>query len=434
LSREVKSPNFTWFREAAPFIHQFRGKVFVFFLSGDILDHPNFRSVLHDIALLYSLGVKVALVHGARAPIDQALAVRGLQSEIVDNVRVTDDAVLDVVKQTVAAIALDIAALLSMSLVNTPMFGARLRVISGNFITAQPIGVCDGVDFLNTGVVRKVDGEGIRRQLDYGCVLLSGIGFSPSGQIFNLHSEDVATAVAVALQAEKYIIVDKDACFQNAEGKALLELTTAQARVLPLPDKHQRNINSAVRACDQGVTHAHILDIETEAVVLRELLTVSGSGLLISAEPYETITPAAVTDIPGIFEIIRPLEEAAVLVKRERGRLEMEIANFQVLKRGGAIIGVVACYPYPDEQTAELACLAVHPDYRGDGRGDRILRHIERYAKSLGLSRLFVLSTQTADWFVERGFVASSVNTLPALRQSLYNFQRNSRVFSKKIA
>lgn len=428
-----------WFRDSSPYIHAFRGRTFVIAFGGEVIAEEQFANLVHDIALLNSLGVRLVLVHGARPQIEQRLNERGVEMQYVNGLRVTDAAALACVKEATGAVRVEIEALLSMGLSNSPMAGADIRVTSGNFVTAQPLGVREGVDYLHTGEVRRVDTAAVHRQLSEGAiVLLSPIGYSPTGEVFNLSAEDVATAVAIQLKAEKliHLIDGKGLQFEDKTLVRELNLKEAESYLAEqhdLPEPIAKSLFSAIFACSKGVNRAHLINRHVDGSLLLELFTRDGIGTLISGETFEDIRQATIDDVGGVLELIEPLEQEGVLVRRERERLEMEIDHFTVIERDGTIIACAALYPFAEEGCGELAGLAVHPDYRKQGRGDELLEYIERKAKAMDISRLFVLTTRTAHWFLERGFNAASLDELPMKRQELYNYQRRSKVFIKSL-
>ncbi|MFO7592703.1 MAG: amino-acid N-acetyltransferase [Pseudomonadota bacterium] len=428
-----------WFRDSSPYIHAFRGRTFVVAFGGEVIAEEQFANLVHDIALLNSLGVRLVLVHGARPQIEQRLNDRGVEMQYVNGLRVTDAAALACVKEAAGAVRVEIEALLSMGLANSPMAGADIRVTSGNFVTAQPLGIRDGIDYLHTGEVRSVDTEAIHRQLsEGGIVLLSPIGYSPTGEVFNLSAEDVATAVATQINAEKLIHLIDGNGLQLDDETLVRELNLKEAESYlaekeKLPEPIAKSLFSAIFACGKGVSRAHLINRHVDGSLLLELFTRDGIGTLISGETFEDIRQAGIDDVGGILELIEPLEQEGVLVRRERERLEMEIDHFTVIERDGTVIASAALYPFADEGCGELAGLAVHPDYRKQGRGDELLEYIERKAKSMGVRRLFVLTTRTAHWFQERGFNAASLDELPIKRRQLYNYQRRSKVFIKSL-
>jgi len=427
----------TWFRSALPYINTHRGRTFVVMFGGEVVEDPGFANLVHDLALLSSLGVRLVLVHGARPRIERLLHQRQVDVRYVDGLRVTDPIALECVKEAAGAVRLQVEALLSMGLANSPMAGARIRVVSGNLVTARPLGIRQGVDFQHTGEVRRIDSEGIRHALDHGdLVLLSPLGFSPTGEVFNLSAEDVATAAAIALQADKLLSLIP------GKGLEASELTVAQAEKLltgpaTLPEQAGLALTAAVGACRGGVARAHLVSFgssdDNDGALLQELFTRDGSGTLVAMDPFEDLREATIDDAGGILELIRPLEQEGVLVRRSRERLETEIGHFIVMERDATAIATAALYPFPEHSLGELACLAVHPDYRRGKRGDDLLTFIEQRARRQGLKRVFVLTTRTAHWFQERGFVPASLDLLPLERRSLYNFQRNSRVLVKTL-
>ncbi len=421
-----------WFRHSSPYINAHRGRCFVIAFGGEAVAADNFHHLIHDLSLLNSLGVKLVLVHGARPQIDARLRSAGISSRHVQGLRITDDASLPEVKAAVGTVRMDIEALLSMGLANSPMAGARIRVAGGNLVTARPLGVVEGVDFCHTGEVRRIDSAAIRRQLDDGAiVLLSPIGYSPTGEIFNLRMEELAAATAVQLRADKLIYLGETAALRDRDGRLIPHLTPAEAETRG--DPQQVFLTCALQACRQGVRRVHLLDRQRDDALLLELFSRNGSGTLISADSYDTVRQASIEDVGGILELIEPLERQGILVRRSRERLEMEIDHFTVMERDGMIVACAALYPFPSESLGELACLAVHPDYRREGRGDRLLQIIQQQAIQLRLQRLFVLTSRTAHWFRERGFEPGELDALPVQKKNLYNYQRRSKVFMKTL-
>ncbi len=405
--------------------------------SGEAVEDSGFAPLIHDIALLNSLGVRVVLVHGTRAPIEHCLKARGASSRYAEGVRVTDGPALECVKMACGQVSAEIQALLSMGLTNSPSREVNTRVATGNFITARPLGVRNGVDFLHSGEVRRVDVAAIDRHLETGnIVLISPLGYSPTGEIFNLAVEDVATSVAVALRAAKWVCLSESPGPRDRGGRILRQLgpreTEELLRVVEEQDM-RRQLQHALRACRNGVERVHILERRLDGGLLLELFSRDGVGSLISRDAFEHMRQAGIDDVGGILELIQPLEEAGILVRRSREKLEMEINHFVVQERDGMIIACAALYPFVEEQAAELACLAVHREYRGDNRGDALLAFMEREARHLGINRLFVLTTRAAHWFQERGFRPAELEALPVARRELYNYQRLSKVFVKNL-
>lgn len=428
-----------WFRQAAPYIHAFRGRTFVIALGGEVVRDGKFATLTHDINLLTSLGVRLVVVHGSRPQIDARMAEKGLEPHYLHGLRVTDAETLTCVIQAVGQVRVEIESWLSMGLANSPMANADIRVSAGNFITAQPMGVRDGIDLQYTGEVRKVDTTAIRYRLDDGeMVLLSTLGYSTTGEVFNVPLEDVATKTAIALRADKLLFLFGQEGVVDLKGELLNELTALEAEQFlhEHPDTNEDirlYLPCAIRAVRQGVARAHLITHHVDGSLLMELFTHDGIGTMISRESLETLREASIDDVGKLIALIEPLEDQGVLVKRGRELIEREIHRYSVLEHDGKIIGCVAMHPFPDSNMAEMACLVVHPDYREQDRGEQLLRHIEQRARQQGIRQLFVLTTRTAHWFLERGFQQATVDVLPMEKKELYNYQRRSKVFIKQI-
>src|SRR5699024_2710958 len=423
-----------WFRHSAPYINAHRGKTFVVMVPGKAIAADNLVHAVHDLALLNSLGIRLVLVFGARDQISQQLASAGLQSEFDGATRITDADTLNVVISEVGKIRAQIEGLFSSSLPNSPMYNASIHISSGNFVVARPIGVRNGKDYQYTGTVRRVAAADIQQLLALNhIVLLHSVAGSPTGELFNINAEEVAAAAATALQADK-IIYFTNRPLLDEQGQLIRELTTSAARQWPLEDVHSREqLLAAIHATEQGVTRAHLIDYNIPGALLRELFTHDGCGTLVSTEHYETLREATIDDVGGILKLIRPLEKAGTLVRRSRERLENEISQFTILERDGMVVGCAALYLFGNKLAGELACLAIHPDYRKADRGQKLLSFIEKTARQQGLQYLFTLTTQTAHWFLQQGFEPVPVSALPDDRQALYNFQRNSKVIRKTL-
>lgn len=427
-----------WFRQSSPYIHAFRGKTFVLTFDGAAVASPLFAGLIHDIALLNALGIRLIIVHGARPQIEKSLQQAGHQFKYVDGLRITDDTALLCVKQAVGTVRVEIEAQLSMGLPNSPMAGAKVQVISGNFVTAQPLGIRNGIDFHHTGEVRRIDNMAIKQCLDSGAVVLaSPLGYSPTGEIFNLTANEVATAIAVEMNADKLLFLTEAEGIHNAADELVRELTTQQAKSLLKQQQTSADelqyLRHAINASRQGVKRTHLIDRRVDGGLLQELFSRDGIGTLITSTQYENTHQASIDDVGGIIELIKPMEADGILVRRSREQLELEINHFSVIERDGTIVACAALYPDSKGQLAELACLAVHPDYRKANRGGELLSFIEKQAQQQGIKQIFVLTTMSSHWFKERGFVEKEIDSLPIERQAFYNFQRNSKVFVKNI-
>ena len=437
MVKERKTELVEGFRHSVPYINTHRGKTFVIMLGGEAIEHENFSSIVNDIGLLHSLGIRLVVVYGARPQIDANLAAHHHEPLYHKNIRVTDAKTLELVKQAAGTLQLDITARLSMSLNNTPLQGAHINVVSGNFIIAQPLGVDDGVDYCHSGRIRRIDEDAIHRQLDSGAIVLMGpVAVSVTGESFNLTSEEIATQLAIKLKAEKMIGFCSSQGVTNDDGDIVSELfpNEAQARVEAQEEKGDYNsgtvrfLRGAVKACRSGVRRCHLISYQEDGALLQELFSRDGIGTQIVMESAEQIRRATINDIGGILELIRPLEQQGILVRRSREQLEMEIDKFTIIQRDNTTIACAALYPFPEEKIGEMACVAVHPDYRSSSRGEVLLERIAAQAKQSGLSKLFVLTTRSIHWFQERGFTPVDIDLLTESKKKLYNYQRKSKV------
>lgn len=418
-----------FFREAAPYIHLHRGKTFIIAFSGEVIEDSAFPQLIQDIAILSSLGAQIVLVHGARPQVDKQLQAINHQIQVIDDMRVTDDLTLKLAKQSIGILRIEIENKLSHALNIPPAINESLGVLSGNFITAKPYGIHNGTDYQYTGTVRKINAHLINQLLNTGnIVLLSSLGFSPSGEAFNLHYEDIASFAAKSLHADKLIFIHNN----KATPTTNVELQHIDNFINSHPEQ-TRLLNHIKSALEKGVQRVHLISSETPDGLFLELYTRDGIGTMFNASQYENIRQAKIEDVSGIIELIKPLEAKGALIKRSREQLELEIDKFSIIERDGKIIGCAALYPIADTQMGELACLAVHQDYKGGERGDRLLKRISQEAEKKQLSELLVLTTLSIDWFKERDFILSEVNDLPEQKKALYNYQRKSKILIKKL-
>ena len=280
MSKEKNTQNIEFvrsFRNSSGYINAFRGRTFVVAFGGEMLTDEQFAPLVHDIALLNSLGIKLVLVHGARPQIESRLKERKCNSEYANDIRITDDNALVCVKEACSSVRADIEALLSIGLTNSPTASTRISVISGNFVTAQPYGVRDGIDYMHTGEVRKIDHIAIKQVLENdSIILLSPMGYSSTGETFNLSTEDVATAAAIELNADKLIYLVDAKGITNKKQSLIRELTLSDAKELlannlKLEAPIQRCLRSAIKACQNEIKRIHILNRHIEGALLLEL-------------------------------------------------------------------------------------------------------------------------------------------------------------------
>jgi len=429
----TSSDHIQWFRSAAPYINAFRHKTFVIALTGEQVRSDLFINLIHDIALCHHLGIRLVIIHGSRRQVDELLQQQGIQSTFHNGVRVSEAGSMPTIIQAISQVRHSIDARLSMGLPNTPMSGAQISVVSGNFVTGMPLGIIDGVDMQYSGKVRAINSRAIDSLLDRHIVLLSNIGFSRSGESFNLPSEELASQVAIALKAEKLIYFNQDFIsnpltdqFSTTECEAFLQQEDVS-------DSLKKLLPQAIDAVNHQVRRVHIIDETLDGGLLQELFTRDGAGMMITNLFYEGLRKASIDDIGGILELIRPLEQSGVLIKRSREQLELEIDTFHVIEKDGMIIACIACIPDPQASIAEVACLAVHPDYRNAGFGNQLLTAVELEARRRGLQHLYILTTRTSHWFLEKGFSEQGIDFLPAAKRQGYNADRRSRIMAKTL-
>lgn len=429
------------FRGAAPYIHAHSGKTFVLQVGGDVALSEGFSHLIHDLALLNSLAIKLVIVFGARPQIDKLLKERNITPEYCGALRVTDEASISSVTQAVGEVKIQIEALLSMGLPNSPMAESAVKVSSGNYVTGRPYGILNGVDLNLTGKVRSIEKETINTRLNAGeIVLITPLGYSSTGEVFNLNSFEVATQVAIDLKADKLIMFNNSQSLKDDNGETIRQFTCDEAKE-KLGEDYSKNIDETpatalaqgIKACEAGVQRIHFVDQNIDGGLLQELFTLDGNGTLLTRTPYDTIRPATVHDIGGIYELIEPLEKQGILVKRSLEKIEADINDYLVLVRDGTVIACAALHNYPQEKVMEIACVAVHPDYQKQSMGEILYQFIESIAVEQGAEKLLVLTTQTEHWFIERGFIETEISTLPMEKQEIYNYQRNSKALVKQL-
>lgn len=444
--------NFTfvpWFRSVAPYIHMHRGKTFVVGMAGEAVAAGKLANIVQDLALIQSMGVKIVLVHGFRPQVNEQLKAKGHAARYSHGMRITDSVALDCAQEAAGQLRYEIEAAFSQGLPNTPMAGSTVRVISGNFITARPVGILDGIDFQHSGLVRKVDAAGIKRTIDLGAlVLISPFGFSPTGEAFNLTMEEVATSVAIALQADKLVFLSEIPGVRTKplepEGEdnpidTELPLAAAEQLLASLPPAGNPTdtgfyLQHCVKACKAGVERSHIIPFSVDGSLLLEVYVHDGIGTMVVDEKLEELREATADDVGGILQLIEPFEKDGTLVKRDRTEIERDIANYTIIEHDGVIFACAALYPYPEARTGEMAALTVSPQSQGQGDGEKVLRRVEQRARAMGLESIFVLTTRTMHWFLKRGFVQVDPEWLPEARKRKYNWDRKSMVFVKKLS
>ena len=342
---EFAAPQFVrWFREVAPYVHAFRGKTFVVAFGGELVQANALNALVQDLSLLNALGIRLVLVHGSRPQVNEQLHLKGYAQQFDRGAQPTDDAALECAKEAAGEIRLDIEAAFSQGLPNTPMSHAQIRVVSGNFVTARPTGIIEGIDYRHTGQVRKIDIDAIRAAIHSGSiVLLSPLGFSPTGEAFTLSMEDLATSLAISIRAEKLIFLTETLGVINDDGTVDTELARLDADALlaskSIDDETGFYLHYASRAVKRGVARAHLIPFSMDGVVLLEIFTHDGVGTMVVEDTLDDLRSATIDDVGAILQLIDPLEEDGTLVSRGRAVIERDVENFSVLEHDGVIYG-----------------------------------------------------------------------------------------------
>ena len=427
-----------WLRQVSPYFQNHRNKTFVVCFGGEAVAGPDFANLVRDLVLLAAVGIRLVVVFGARPQIEERLAAKGVAPRFVGRLRVSDREVMAEISEVVGAMRLGIESEFSLGGRGGPIASAASKIAGGNFVLAMPAGIIDGVDLGFTGLVRSVNRGAIESRLNHGeIVLLAPLGYSPTGDLFNVKAEDLAAAVAGQIEATKLVLISGTDGITSLAGRLYRQLTVREAvelrEIKSDLEEEYGLLDTAVSACQLGVERVHIVSRFVDGAILRELFTRDGIGTLISSAPFDHLRQAVVEDVGGILELIQPLEARGILVKRSREKLETEIEHFVVMVRENTVVACGALSPYEGQPIGEVACIAVHPDYRGGQFGDVLLEELERRARDTGISTLFVLTTQAVQWFNERGFDNGTMKSLPVEKRELYNYQRNSAVLVKSL-
>lgn len=422
------------FRHAAPYIQAHRDRVFVVAMPGEVFSSPVFENLIHDLALLACLGIKLVIVHGARMQIESKIEDAGLVSRIVDQTRVTTDEELPHVVEAINDLTTRLVSAFSTGMPNTPRFGVQLSVISGNFVIARPMGVKNGVDFEHTGVVRQIQNDRISTCLSSGnIVVVPTLGYSLTGELFNLSIQNLASEIASSIRADKLIcLTDANVIDQlDLSLGAVIDARSLSQKVLSMdePGSMLKSITPEVLAAG---CRCHLIDFGSDGAILQELFTPEGQGVMVVDQDYQKLRPANIEDIGGIIDLIRPLEDRGVLVKRSRDLLERFIDSYYVIECDQMIVACGAVIPYSGK-TAELACIATHPSFTRQGLGRRLVDALVLMARKQGFKMVFILTTEGEHWFIERGFREASLEELPEEKRQAYNYQRGSKVLIRNI-
>lgn len=422
-----------WFRFSAPYIRKHRDATFVIALPGEAVAHPNFINLVHDLAMLQSLGARLIIVQGARQQINQSLAKAGIDQSIEAGVRVSSAEAMPHIIAAANTVRTELESAMSAGLVDSPMYQLNLKTLSGNFLSAKPLGIRKGIDYLYTGLIRQVDASAIGAALDTGAaVICNTLGYSATGETFNLSLSECTLEIAKRIKADKIIGFVSNTKLQPMLDDTVVRPKRAHEFGAAISDDEAGLIDALADGVDQGIDRAHIVSFEDNGALLKELFTHDGSGLLISKQDLALVRNAESSDVAAILELTQPLHETGALVQRTRNLLEEQIQSFAILDIDGTAAGCAALQSL-DEYSAEIACVAVHPEFQGRGYADRMLGYLEERATQMQYQQIFVLSTQATHWFLEHGYIETTLEDLPASKRELYNTERKPKVLLKAL-
>jgi amino-acid N-acetyltransferase len=419
-------------REILRYVPQFRDKTFVIAVDGAVVEDDNFGNLLLDIALLRSLRIGVALVHGAGHQIRRLAAQTGQTPSNTDGTGVTDPATLELALTAANRVTHEILEGLSV---------VDLRGAYSNLLVAHPAGILQGLDYQLTGRVERVDTVGLQALLDHDIVpVIAPLGCDGEGHTYRLNSDAVAVEVAKTLRAVKLIFITGSEGVRRGE-ELLRQLSVDEAEGIlkrhcaEVPAVMVSKLEHAVRAARDGVPRVHIIDGRVEEGLLAEVFSNEGIGTLVHANEYQAIRPAHKRDVRAIFNLIRAGMEKDELMRRSRGDIERQVEDFFVFEVDGNPVGCVAVHHYPAEGKAELACMCVDAKYENQGIGAKLMHYAEDQARAAGARQLFLLSTQTFNYFMQKGgFRPGALDDLPPSRRERYERSgRHSQVLLKPV-
>ena len=415
------------------YIPQFRDKTFILAIDAGIVTNDNFATLLLDVALLWSLNIRVVLVHGAAAQIAKLAEARGVEPSNLDGSGVTDAATLELALAASNRLTHEILEGLSAH---------DLRAASTNVITAHPVGVLQGVDQLFTGKVERIDGELLRSLLGQGVVpIVPPLGFDGDGKTYRVNSDGLAVAIAAQLKAVKLIFVTAQPGLLH-RGQLIRQMMVDELNQLLQQDiggfapEMVSKAQHAVRGGQAGIPRVHVIDGTLDEGLLGEVFSNHGLGTLIYANEYENIRPAQKKDVRAIYALTQQGVEADELVKRTRSTIEKQLGDYYIFEIDKNPVGCVALHVYPESRQGELACLYVSSAHENEGIGRKLIQFIENRARELGIRELLALSTQAFTYFQSKaGFVEGTPDHLPPARREKYDQSgRNSKVVLKKLS
>jgi len=438
MEREKMREQVELIRQAFEYVQLFKAKTIVLKVDGSVMNHPFLPLLVKDLVLLHRQGIQILLVPGAKERIDDVLQRYSISWESVGGVRISTPEAIPFIKMAAFDVSNRLMTLLAENNANA---------IIGNWVRARSLGVIKGVDYQNTGTVEKINVELVRKTLEEGLIpIFPNIGWSGSGKPYNISSNELACVLASVLKAEKLFYISRhmgvdvkdytlpEGVPVSSEGVAT-HLSVQQAdRFLEMNTEKRQDemlelIHLGCKACREGVARVHIVNGGGEGVILQEIFSSRGCGTMIYTNEHENIRSLRIADIPEVLRIMSPYVEEEILLPRGEQDLKDQLDHFVVYEVDGILHACGAMIPSAEEKgRGEIAAITVDRTYEGFGIGKRILSYLVDRARNSGTKHLYVLTTQTTDWFLQFGFEEGSVEDLPADKRRDYNSLRNSRV------
>ncbi|MBF9018728.1 MULTISPECIES: amino-acid N-acetyltransferase [unclassified Oceanispirochaeta] len=420
-------------REVFSYNRRFKDSLFVIKIDSSIIDHPYFSILVRDLSLLHQNGIRFVIIPGAHDRINEILGQYNISYESRGGIRISSDEAINFIKMA----AFDVS-----NKVMTQLSGYDIPSVIGNWVRARALGVIDGVDYQNTGKVDKIKTDSIQTLLKEGHIpIFPCIGWNAKGDPYNVSSDELAKVIAVEMGASKLFFITADTVLSSENCNVPSEMIlTEDGRISKLslgqtqqlleanPDNPLMiRVESAFQACEQGVNRVHIIDGKSDGAVLKEIFSNLGIGTMIHNNTYERIRKMESKDISSVLSLMKPFIDKGILISRSRQDLTEMKKDFVVYSMDGIIHGCGALHRYSDD-LAEIAALAVDRKFVHLKIGGKIVSYLLEQAQNKGLKRVFVLTTQTSDWFQNLGFETADVEDLPEEKRSQYNKDRNSRV------
>ena len=426
-------------REVFGYMDRFKGQLFVLKIEDGLMDHPLFPVLMRDIALLHKAGIRIIIVPGTRNSIDAQLKAWEIESKFECGVRLTSEEALPLIEQASLGVAQRIMSHLTAS---------GLSGIQGNWVLARSLGVIEGVDYMRTGRIERIQRDILEQLLNEKFVpIIPPIGWNKLGQAYNISSTELATELCKYMQVGKLFFIGSENGIKLeglATGKNTKYLEPTDSGVISALDVDQAKellelnadklnfaqkdyLQNAINACEAGANRVHLLSGEFQGSVLQEVFSARGDGTMVYANQYSSIRPANMEDIPDILRIMQDYIAKGYLVPRTQESISEKLKDYVVYSIDNSIHGCGALHEFEDGM-AEVAAIAVAANYRKSGIGDAIVRHLISVGRMKGYKKLFLLTTQALDWFYPFGFEDGSVEDLPRSKREHYNTKRKSRI------